>query len=302
MKFVTRRNVLTGAFAAAGCLVIFGIASGYLAFLQNQQDAREAAATKVKPVLQLAAEPAQGSTPGEVALPYVAVVVKAVSKVSTELGPRLTLQVGKATVAQCPPAERVRVSQSTPATKKVLIETEGAWCFEAEPGQEVRSRKLPGELLDLRSDTFLSADTDVEQVVIKLWDGTSRAVTAAAVSVCDNNGLCAAAAAIEEGPVSDGISLKLPLTSPSDVVVYGPKERIGLVNVSSQHTIASSPALKEMLAPVAAPVPVPPEATPQKEEVPPAQPEAPKSQVFDDGDSAVNTPVAAIAGTARKAL
>lgn len=162
--------------------------------------------------------------------PFVPVEVTASSRYTSLYGPVVELTFQDLDVERCPEykTKELRASQSSAPKKDVSLNVASSWCIEAKPGQVLQPRILPGELLDYRSDSFLVNDSKVEFVEVELADGRKRAVFAGAVSVCDNDGVCAAAVAVDYAYPSDAMPFRMPLINHADVVRYGRRESSGV--------------------------------------------------------------------------
>lgn len=221
--------------------------------------------------------------------PFVPVVVKGTSKVTTELGPRVLFEIGRYAGALCPVEEGIaRASKTVPPSQHVSVEAEGAWCFEVKPGS-LFPVQVPGELLDMRSDSYVIGDSAVERVALKLADGRETSVTAGAVSICDNDGRCAASALVEATPAGEQVVFGVPMTGRGDVVVYGARATAGIQSTSSAYTIQSFPEVLDLVNGKMEDLPKAPPEQEEKEALPEEEPDsAPKAEVYDEDAPELN--------------
>lgn len=243
MPIMSKSNIARAVALITGAGVIGTIGMLFVAVVKNhQQDLQSKTSTALKVPANdvLTDEQASQIPPGP---PTVPVVINAIARVSSELGPQVVFAIGNADVEKCPaaPEEGLRLSQTQGPSSKVDLAVKGGWCVEVKPDQTLIARTLPGELLDVRTDSYVAGDTNVEYVEFEMPDGTRQAIVAAAVNVCDNDGRCVATGVIEKSSPQKVLSMRLPLTSYSDVVVYGPRSQFGGQSESSAYVISSFP-------------------------------------------------------------
>lgn len=178
--------------------------------------------------------------------PFVPVGVVTQAVYTTEYGPVVHMRFVDLDVERCPvySSAEWRYSKSSPPAQNVLLRAEGSWCLEVKPGQRLQPRTLTGDLLDYRSDSFLVNDSRVEYVDIIMSDGTEKSIFTGAVSVCDNDGVCAASVATELAFPSSGMSFRMPMVNHGDVVKFGPRAGSGLRDDSAAVLVESFAAIQ----------------------------------------------------------
>lgn len=231
MHFNTK-NMLQMGVSVVGVAVAVFVGSLYWDFLETELPPKsvtnKGASTPLKP-LEKVVMPERYAGP-----PFVPVGVFATSVYTSEFGPYTELRFSELDVERCPPSKTIddRFSQSTSPSTDIRLRAEGAWCFEAKPGQKLQPKVLHGDLLDYRSDAFLMNDSKVEYVDVQLANGEVRSVFAGAVSVCDNDGLCAASVVVDRTHPSPSMGFRLPMVNRGDVVRYGSRSSSGVIDQS----------------------------------------------------------------------